>query len=111
MKAVQVSVLLSLAAGTASLAHAQGKSPRAPAIPRGVQESERAALIQCEAALGQGKFDLVTSRLAPLLPAAVIPVFVDWAPVPVANRPAARLAAASAIKAWHAGPAGNPRCV
>jgi hypothetical protein len=87
----------------------QPAKAKAPAIPAGVNAQERATLMLCQSALSDGKFDLVTTRLTSLLPANVVPVYVDWTPVAPASRAAAKRSGAAAIQAWNAALAGSVR--
>lgn len=96
-----VSILLLLALSGAARAHQA--APKAPAIPSGVNDAERVALARDAQLVADGKFDQAAAGLKTLLPDAVVPVYVDWAPVPKASRAAYRQAAAQAVQAWNTG--------
>lgn len=100
---------LGLIACPIALVSAQTPRVKAPYIPAGVNAAERAALTKCQLSLSQGKFDQVTARLTPLMPAGVVPVFFDWLPIPAANRAGVRQSAASAIQSWNSALGGSVR--
>jgi predicted Zn-dependent protease len=102
--------LLFLSALAPGAARAQQPSrPKAPPIPREMQETERAALTQAALALSRGQFDQAAAQIKPLLPPPAIQVWVDWAPVPRADRAAWRQAVQQAVHEWNLGLNGELR--
>lgn len=99
-----VSLILALAMGmqTSPSSRAATIPPRGPAIPVGIDEYHRAALNKISDALSKGRPDLAQAGLKGLTFAPTLPVYIDWAPVPTALRPAYRKAAETAMAGWNA---------
>ncbi|HZP83915.1 MAG TPA: DUF1573 domain-containing protein [Chthonomonadaceae bacterium] len=79
----------------------QAAKPIAPYIAREINAPEHDALNRSVLLISQGQFTQASALLKPLLLPPVIPVYVDWTPVPRARRAACRQMAQEAIQTWN----------
>src|SRR5438552_3002247 len=108
IKHVILSLLLLAVVPTAVVAQ-QATALKSPPVPKTVNEPERNALTKSALLLSRGQFDQAAALLKPLTVPPVIQVYVDWAPVPKANRAAYRQAAQEAVHGWNLGLGGTPK--
>jgi len=108
MRKAMLFLIVAGALHVAAGAQEAGK-PKAPVIPREMDEAERGLLAQAALLLSKGQFDQAAGVLKPLVPPAVVRVYADWTPVPKARRGEYRQAIQGAISAWNQGLGGSLR--